>query len=86
MVLESDSLMLVDYISSPGRGIFEFHALVSIIKSMLVLHSNFELKFVRRQASMTAHTLATTAYSCARYHVFEMCPLCIEHILINDIS
>jgi ribonuclease HI len=63
VIFESDSNTLVDCISSPTRGKSEFHALVSPIKSILVLHPNFEVKFVRRQTNMAAHTLARVACS-----------------------
>ena len=74
----------MDCISSPTRGRSEFHALVYLINSILVLHSNFEVKFVRRQANMVAHTLARAAYSWASHRIFEICTPCIDSILSND--
>jgi hypothetical protein len=58
VVFESDSASLVQTLSSPVHGDSEFCAIVSSIIYQLSLHSNFEVKFVRRQANMVAHTLA----------------------------
>jgi len=86
VIFESDSNTLVDCISSPTRGRSKFHALVSLIKSILVLHPDFEVKFVRRQANMAAHTLVGAACSWASHRVFEICPPCIDTILSNDMN
>jgi hypothetical protein len=67
-----------------GRS--EFHALVYLIKSILVLHSNFEVKFVKRQANMVAHTLARVACSWASHRIFEICPPYIDSTLNNDMN
>jgi len=63
VVFETDSRTLVDRISDWSSGISEFNAIVSSIKSMLALFFNFEVKFVRRQANMTAHTIARATCS-----------------------
>jgi hypothetical protein len=73
-------------INHEPSGRSEFHALVSLIKSILVLHPNFEVKFVKRQANMAAHTLARAACSWATHRIFEICPPCIDSILSNDIN
>jgi len=86
VIFELDSNTLVDCISSPTCGRSEFHTLVSLIKSILVLHPDFEVKFVRRQANMAAHTLARTACSWAYHRVFGICPPCIDTILSNDMN
>lgn len=57
VVFESDSSTLVQTLSSPGHGDLEFYAIVSSINYQLSLHSNFKVKFIRRQANMVAHTL-----------------------------
>ena len=74
----------MDCISSPTRGISEFHALVSLIKSILVLHFNFEVKFVRRQANMATHTLVRAVCSWTSHRIFEICPPYIDSVLSND--
>ena len=61
VVFESNSATLVQALSSPGHGDSEFYAIVSSIIYQLSLHSNFEVKFVRRQANMVAHSLARAA-------------------------
>jgi len=86
VVFETDSSTLVQALSSPGHGDLEFYAIVSSIIYQLSLHSNFEVKFVRRQANMVAHTLARAVCSWASHHIFYSYPSCIEHWLINDNS
>jgi len=86
VVFESDSSTLVQTLSSPGHGDSEFYVIVSSINYQLSLHSNFKVKFIRRQANMTDHTLARAACSCASHRIFYFYPSCTEHCLINDIS
>ena len=86
VVFESDSSTLVQALSSPCKGDSEFYAIVSSIIYQLSLHSNFEVKFVRRQANMAAHSLARAACSWASHRIFYSYPSCIEHWLINDNS
>ena len=86
VVFESDSASLVHNLSSPVHGDSEFCAIVSSIIYQLSLHSNFEVKFVRRQANMVAHSLARAACSWASHRIFDSYPSCIEHWSINDNS
>jgi len=86
VVFESDSSTLVQALSSSGHGDSEFYVIVSSIIYQFFLHSNFEVKFVRRQANMVAHSLATAACSWASHRIFDSYPSCIEHWLINDNS
>jgi len=84
IVFESDSATLVQALSSPGHGDSEFYAIVSSIIFQLSLHSNFEVRFVRRQANMVAHTLASASCSWASHCIFYSYPSCVEYWLIND--
>jgi len=84
VVFEFDSSTLVQALSSPGYGDSEFYAIVSIIIYQLYLHSNFEMKFVRRQTNMVAHTLARAVCSWTSHRIFYSYPSCIEHWLINE--
>ena len=54
VVFESDSSTLVQALLSPGHGDSEFYAIISSISYQLSLHSNFKVKFVRRQVNMVA--------------------------------
>jgi len=63
VVFESDSSTIVQALSSLNHGDSELYANVSSIIYQLSLHSNFEVKFVRRQANMVAHTLVRAACS-----------------------
>ena len=86
IVFESDSSTLVQALSSLGHGDSEFYAIVSSIIYQLSLHSNFKVKFVRRQVNMVAHALARAACSWASHRIFDSYPSCIEPWLINDNS
>ena len=79
VVFESDSSTPEQALSTPSHGDSKFYAIVSSIIYQLYLHSNFEVKFVKRQANMVAHTLARAAYSWASHHIFYSHPSYIEH-------
>jgi len=70
VVFESDTITQVQALSSPGHGDSKFYAIVSNIIYQLSLHSNFDVKFVRRQTNMVAHTLARTVCSCTSHRFF----------------
>jgi ribonuclease HI len=83
---ESDSKIVVDAISSSQLGISEFSLLISNIKSLLLSNPNFEVKFVKRQTNMVAHSFARAAYSIASCRIFYLILRCIDNYLINDMS
>jgi ribonuclease HI len=86
VTFESDSKLVVDAISSTQNGISEFSILISHIQSLLLrLHNYFEVKYIKRQANMVAHTLARAAYSMSRRSIFDSIPCCIETLLNNEI-
>jgi ribonuclease HI len=85
VTFESDSKLVVDAISSTQNGISEFSILISHIQSLLRLHNYFEVKYIKRQANMVAHTLARAAYSMSRRSIFDSIPCCIETLLNNEI-
>ena len=84
---KSDSKLLVDAIHSRRRSNSEFSLIVNdIILLMSSSYVNFEVKFVRWQANLVAHTLARAAKVWASFHRFEIIPLCIEHLLVDNIN
>jgi ribonuclease HI len=85
VTFESDSKIVVDAISSSQHGLSEFHILISHIQSLLSLHNYFEVKYVKRQANIVAHTLARAAYSMSHRCIFDSIPRCIETVLNNEI-
>jgi ribonuclease HI len=85
VAFESDSNTLVHSIAANNTGNSEFSDIVSSIKNMLSLLSNFEVKFVRRQANMVAHALARAAISWASHRFFDIVPPCIERLVNNEI-
>lgn len=77
---------LVASLKDKHHGTSEFFVIVSNIIYKVALHSNFKVKFIRRKINMITHTLAKTTYSYASHHIFEISPICIVHLLINNIS
>ncbi|GAU17717.1 hypothetical protein TSUD_07790 [Trifolium subterraneum] len=58
---ESDSKVLIEVIHIKRRGNSKFLSIVHDILSLMSSFINFEVKFVRRQANLVAHTLARAA-------------------------
>ncbi|GAU50366.1 hypothetical protein TSUD_284640 [Trifolium subterraneum] len=83
---ESDSKVLIEAIHMKRRGNFELVSTVHDILSFMSSFLNFEVKFVRRQANSVAHTLARAANSWSNFHRFENIPLCIEHLVVNEMQ
>jgi ribonuclease HI len=86
VIFESDSQLVVQAIHANYGGQSEFSLLISSIKSLLVPHYNFEVKFVKRQANSVAHLLAKAANSWSRHCFFNLIPRCIEQQLFNEMS
>ncbi|XP_058756177.1 uncharacterized protein LOC131629404 [Vicia villosa] len=75
---------VVQAIHSDHEGGSEFSLIIMSIKILLHVFSNFEVKFIRRQANSVAHSLAKAANSWARRSVIHMIPPCIEHHVLNE--
>ncbi|XP_058758128.1 uncharacterized protein LOC131631355 [Vicia villosa] len=86
VIFESDSLRVIQAIHSTHSGNSEFSLIILSIQRLLQCNSNFEVKFIKRQANMVAHMLAKAANSWSRRISFNVPPPCIEHILINEMS
>jgi hypothetical protein len=71
---ESDSHVLTEAIRTRHKDIIQ----------IMLSYVNFEVKFVRRQTNIVAHTLAQTINSWTNFHIFEIVHLCIEHLSINE--
>ncbi|GAU50953.1 hypothetical protein TSUD_411410 [Trifolium subterraneum] len=83
---ESDSKVLIEAIHMKRRGNSEFLSIVHDILSLMSSFINFEVKFVRRQANLVAHTLARAVNSWASFHRFENIPFCIESLVFNEMQ
>ncbi|GAU14651.1 hypothetical protein TSUD_97150 [Trifolium subterraneum] len=83
---ESDSKVLIEVIQMKRRGNSEILSIVHDILSLMSSFINFEVKFVRRQANLVAHTLARAANSWASFHRFENIPFCIERLVFNEMQ
>jgi ribonuclease HI len=63
VIFESDSKIVVNAVHSNHQGNSEGSSIISSIKLLLHSHSNFEVRFTKRQADMAAHSLARAACS-----------------------
>jgi hypothetical protein len=84
VIFESDSHTLVHYVFTNNHGNSEFSAIVASIKDNLSLLFNFEVKFVRRQANIVAHSLVRVAISWTSHGYFDVIPPYIEPLVINE--
>jgi ribonuclease HI len=84
VMIETDSQIVAEAINSSRTGVSEFSSIISKIKCMLSMRNDFEMKSIRRQATMVAHTLARAAVSWPSRCTFETLPLCITSILFNE--
>jgi ribonuclease HI len=83
VIFETDSKSVVDAIHRRVNGISEFSSLIVMIKNVLSLFSNFQVKFIKRQANTVAHKLAITIVSWLRRYIFDLSPFCIDTLLAN---
>ena len=86
ITFESDSQLVVGALHANHEGVSIFSIIISSIKNLLLLNSNFEVKFVKRQTNLVAHKLARAANSWASRCDFYSSPPCIENQLNNEMS
>jgi ribonuclease HI len=84
VTFESDSKTVVGAINSSPVGLSEFSIMISHIESLLSSNDYFEVKYVKRQANITAHSLARAAYSMSSRRIFDSIPRCIDTFLNNE--
>ncbi|GAU43259.1 hypothetical protein TSUD_134030 [Trifolium subterraneum] len=84
VIFETDSKIVEDAIHKRSGGNSEFSSLISNIKNKLLSNPNFVVKFIKRQVNMVAHTLARAAISWSSRCIFELLPICITSLLINE--
>ncbi|XP_058732899.1 uncharacterized protein LOC131604480 [Vicia villosa] len=85
-IFESDSQQVVQALTSNKPGSSEFSSIINSIKLLLLDFPYFEVKFIKRQANMVAHTLAKATNSWSRRCMFDVIPPCITLYLINESS
>jgi ribonuclease HI len=86
IIFESDSKIVVDAVNSNHQGSSEWSSIISSIRLLLHFHSNFEVKFTKRQANMAAHSLARVACYWPSRMFFNNVPRCIDSIIMNEMS
>ncbi|PNX86529.1 replication protein A 70 kDa DNA-binding subunit, partial [Trifolium pratense] len=85
VTFETDSQNVVNAIYNLHSSVSEFSVIVCKIKCLLSNRCDFEVKSIKRQANMVAHTLARAAISWPSHCIFEFIPPCIEHLLYNEL-
>jgi hypothetical protein len=79
--------LLVDDIHSIRRENSEFSLIVNdLILLVSSSHVNSEVKFVRRQTNLVAHTFVRAANVWTSFYRFEIILLYIELLLVNDMN
>jgi hypothetical protein len=86
IIFECDSQTVVNALHAQNRGNSEFSIIISSIKSLLNLHSNLEVKFVKRQANSVAHLLAKAANYWNKRNIFHTIHHCIENNLLIEMN
>jgi ribonuclease HI len=86
VVIETDSKSVVNALRHSRSGSSEFIFIISQIKNILCRNPNFEVKFIKRQANMVAHTLARAAIAWSRRCTFESPPPCILTLLNSEMN
>jgi ribonuclease HI len=84
VIFETDAHNVVGALRRRNHGLSEFSSIINKIKCMLSSSPGFEVKPIRRQANRIAHSIARTALSWTRRHVFDVVPLCIHNLLSNE--
>ncbi|XP_058776483.1 uncharacterized protein LOC131650791 [Vicia villosa] len=86
IIFESDSLTVVMALHSNASGSSEFHHVIRSIRLLLSSFHNFEVKFVKRQANMVAHSLVKAANSWARRSSLHYILPCIALLINNEMN
>jgi ribonuclease HI len=82
--LESDCLQVVQAINRQQNNTSEFGIIIDMCRSLLVTNNNWKVSYVRRQANRVAHELAQATRFIASHHIYNYCPPCIEHFIMNE--
>lgn len=75
---------MVDAVKSKVVDRSEFRSIIDACCSLLSQESSYEVRFIRRQVNMVAHTLARAANSYASPFVAFDSPSFISDVLIHD--
>ena len=82
---ELDSKVTRDAFHSHHIDITEFGSIVTACREMFsTSFPNSRVEFIRRQANSAAHALVREAISLASPTTYYIIPICIEHIIINE--
>lgn len=84
IIFESNSFRVVRTFHSAAIGMSEFYTIIRDVQFLLYNFPNFEVKFIKRQANMVAHSLAKSANSWARRSIMHVISPCIELFVMND--
>jgi hypothetical protein len=64
----------------------EFSSIIGKIKCILSIRNDFEVKSIRRQTNIVAHTLAKADVSWPIRHTFNLIPPGIESLIYNEMK
>nr|KYP35971.1 Putative ribonuclease H protein At1g65750 family [Cajanus cajan] len=84
VLIELDCKKVVDDLYDSTSLFSEYGRLSYKGRSLLALHKNLEVRFVRRQANHVARTLARVSRLYASPHYFDFIPTCIATSIMNE--
>ncbi|KAK6147870.1 hypothetical protein DH2020_018782 [Rehmannia glutinosa] len=86
VIFESDAKVVIDNLRSVDIGESEYDAILNECRIVLNGEPDFSMSFVRRGGNMVAHELAKCSFSFANPSVWTSPPLCIDRLLLVDVS
>jgi hypothetical protein len=84
VMIETDSKNMADTIHFMYSGMSKFSSIITKIKCILSLHSDFEVKSIKRQVNIIIHTITRAIISWSSRYLFKMIPPYIEQLLYNN--
>jgi len=86
VIFESDCKIVVYVVNSSVNPHNELGDIISYCKQLLSLHTNYFVRFVRRQANKVAHNIARASLSHPSPHIFSDVPSGLNTLLLNDMN
>lgn len=84
VIFESYCKRAVDDVNSANQNIIEFGSIISQCKYILYIFPNFQVKFIKMQANVVAHTLARTSMLSDSLCYYDYAPTCISNVIMNE--
>jgi hypothetical protein len=84
IVIETYCMQVAKVILAKPMNKTDFGSIFEMCLRLLIEFDNCQVSFIRRQANRVAHELAQATRVLASPQVYNFCPFCIEHIIMNE--